>query len=185
MKVRRIAPLFIVVLLGCGYLRSLFPHQSPLEEDTSIVFPQFYEQIPVEVGARGGTYELDGEMLRALVIASNDYIPPEAKDLPCHDRQEAQFYRVIRQGNIIFIYIHENHAYCGNPYPMRHSGAKYAISTDGRILRRLIGDQPERPSESVQPDDGGRWEESTEIGVSPTFDAIWNSPQDGGSPDAG
>ena len=41
-----------------------------------------------------------GEMLRALVIASNDYIPPNVGDPLCHDKQEAQFYRVIRQKSI-------------------------------------------------------------------------------------
>lgn len=168
-----------VMLLGCGYLRSFFPQRAPLEEDKSIVFPQFHERFPIEVGARGEPYELDGEMLSALVIASNDYTPPEARGLPCHDRKEAQFYRVIRRGDIIFVYIHENHAYCGNPYPVRHSGGKYAISTDGRILRRLIGGQPERPIEREIPDDSGRWIKA-EPGVSSEFDAIWNSPGDGG-----
>ncbi|HSP81790.1 MAG TPA: hypothetical protein VLQ93_24940, partial [Myxococcaceae bacterium] len=147
-----------------------------------------FESIPIEVGAGDKPYELSGEVLRAFVIASNDYIPPDVGDLPCHDRQEAQLYRLIRQGDIIFVYIHENHAYCGHPYPVRHSGAKYAISTDGRILRRLLGAQPDGPIEREAPDDGGRWIRA-EPGVSSEFDAIWNAPQDGGtapsSPDGG
>jgi hypothetical protein len=177
-KVQRIALVLAVTLMGCGYLRSLFPHRVPVEDDRSITFPQFYEHAPVEVGAGGASYELDGEMLRALVIASNDYLPPDARDLPCADRKEAQFYRVIRQGNVIFVYIHENFAYCGRQYPVRHDGAKYAISTDGRILRRLLGGQPERPIELETPDDGGRWI-SAEPGVSSVFD--YDAPWDGGT----
>lgn len=180
MKMRGISLMLAVSLLGCGYLRGLFPHQTPVEDDRSIVFPRFFEHAPVEVGAPGRPYELDGEMLQALVIASNDYIPPDARNLPCPSRREAQFYRVIRQEDIIFVYIYENHAYCGRQYPVRHSGGKYAISTDGRILRRLIGDQPESPLERETPDDGGQGL-SAEPGVSSEFDAIWNSPRDGGT----
>jgi hypothetical protein len=177
---RTILLLLAVSLLGCGYLQSLFPQRVLVEDDRSIVFPRFFERVPIEVGAGGEPYELDGEMLRALVIAANDYTPPDLKNLPCHDRQEAQFYRVIRQGSTIFVYIYENHAYCGNPYPMRHSGGRYAISTDGRILRRLLDGQPERPLEPETPDDGGRWI-SAEPGTSAEFDAIWNTPRDGGT----
>jgi hypothetical protein len=180
MKMQRIFLVLAAMLAGCGYLRSLFAHRVPVEDDRSIAFPRFFESVPTEVGARDEPYELDGEALRALVIASNDYIPPSAGGLPCHDRQEAQLYRLIRQGDIIFVYIYENHAYCGHPYPVRHSGAKYAISTDGRILRRLIGDQPEDPIERETPDAGGRWIRA-EPGVSSEFDAIWNAPLDGGA----
>ncbi|HYO52013.1 hypothetical protein [Archangium sp.] len=184
MKMRGISLVLAVSLLGCGYLRSLFPHQAPVEDDRSIVFPRFLELVPVEVGAPGEPYELDGEMLQALVIASNDYIPPDARDLPCPSRREAQSYRVIRQGDIIFVYIYENHAYCGRQYPVRHQGGKYAISTDGRILRRLIGDQPEGPVEPETLNDGGRWIRA-EPGVSSEFDAIWNPLWDGGTAPTG
>jgi hypothetical protein len=182
MKLRTTPLLLVVALAGCGYLKSLFPHQAPLKDDTSIVFPRFFERIPVEVGAEGGTYEMDGEMLRALTIAANDYLPPGDKNLPCPSRRESQLYRVIRQGNIIFVYIHENFRYCGRQYPVRHSGSRYAISTDGRILRRLIGDQPEGPIEPPTLD-SGQWEKA-EPGVSSEFDALWNPQLDGGT-DAG
>ncbi|HEX8441620.1 hypothetical protein [Archangium sp.] len=177
-KVQRIALVLAVTLMGCGYLRSLLPHRVPVEDDSSIKFPRFYERIPVAVGVQDEMYELDGEMLRALVIAFNDYLPTNAGDLPCADRREAQSYRVIRQGRIIFVYIHENFVYCGRQYPVRHSGAKYAISTDGRVLRRLIGDQPEGPIELEAPDDGGRWIRA-EPGVSSVFD--YSPRRDGGT----
>jgi hypothetical protein len=182
MKIQRISLVFAVTLLGCGYVRSLFPHRAPLEDDKSIVFPQFFEHAPVKVGVQSEPYEMDGEMLRALVIASNDYLPSDDKDLPCPGRKEAQFYRVIRQGSIIFVYIYWNHAYCGYKYPAFDSGVKYAISTDGRILRRLLDGQPEGPILPETPDeDGGRWIRA-EPGVSSEFDAIWNRPDGGTAP---
>jgi hypothetical protein len=181
----RTTPLLLVVALaaGCGYLRNLFPHRTPVKDDTSILFPRFFEHLPVEVGTEGQMYEMDGETLRALAIASNDYLPPDDKDLPCPSRRGSQLYRVIRQENIIFVYIHENFLLCGRQYPVRHSGSRYAISTDGRILRRLIGDQPEEPIAPETPDDGGRWIRA-EPGFSSEFEARWNSQLDGGT-DAG
>ena len=76
-------------------------------------------------------YELDGELLRAVMIATRDLLGSNTADLlgpsstqPCRSRMEAQSYRVIREGNIIFVYIYENHLYCGRPYPAPDSGAK-------------------------------------------------------------
>ncbi len=185
MKTQELSLVLVVSLLGCGYLHNLFPHQAPLDEDKSIVFPQFFEYDPIKLGARGEPYELDGEMLRALVVASNDFLPSDDSDLPCPSRKEAQFYRVIRQEDIIFVYIYENHAYCGRKYPALDSGVKYAIRTDGRILRRLFDGQPERPIEPETPDDSGRWI-SAEPGDTSGFDAIRNPPPppaaDGGFP---
>jgi hypothetical protein len=178
MTVRSIPLLCAFTLLGCGYLRSLTAHSTPVQNDESILFPQFFEQAPVEVGVRGEPFELDGEMLRALTLASNDYISEEREDAPCQSKKEAQFYRVIRQGNVIFVYIHENFALCGRQYPARHSGARYAISTEGRILRRLIGDMPERPLETPRTEDAG-WSEA-EPGVSSVFGSTMTP-----SPDAG
>lgn len=161
--------LFFTVLTGCGYLRGLFSRQDSPREDTSVVFPRFFDRPPIKVGTENTTYELDGEMLRALSIAAADYLPSEDKDLPCPSRREAQLYRVIRQGDILFVYVHENFRHCGRQYPVRHSGAKYAITRDGRILRRLIGEQSESPLDLRTPDDGGRWEQA-EPGVSAEFD---------------
>ncbi|MGZ3459077.1 MAG: hypothetical protein ACXU86_11300, partial [Archangium sp.] len=168
-------------VLGCGYLGSRLPFETPTEDDKSIVFQEFFKHVAVEVGAKGEPYELDGEMLRALVIASNDYLPSDNRDIPCPSRKEAQFYRVIRQGSIIFVLITWNHAYCGYQYPPGlGEGMMYAISADGRILRRLVEGQPSGPIEPETPDDGGRWIKA-EPGVSLTFDAIWNPLRDGGT----
>lgn len=166
----------IASLTGCMRTRSL----APMEDDKSIIFPQFFENSPISVGEHDAPYELDGQVVHALALAANDYLPQGDEKVPCSNRQEAQFYRVIRKGDIIFIYIYENHAYCGRQYPARESGAKYAISTDGRILRRVLDGLPDSPPSpaATAPEDGGF---SAELGVSPTFEATWNAPRDGGT----
>ncbi len=182
---RASVPLILAsTLVAC--VRAPSPPSTPVQEDPSITFPQFFDKEALTVGTEGKSYELDGEMLRALTIAINDFLPSESHETPCWRRREAQLYRVIRQQNIIFIYIHENHVHCGRAYPALDSGAKYAISSDGRILRRLLDGQEGGPFDRVrEPGDAGF---IAEPGTSPTFDALWNSPaspttrdvQDGG-----
>jgi hypothetical protein len=181
-------PLLIAVTLSaCAWFQS--PPSVPVEDDKSVTFPQFFERDALALGAAGEPYELDGETLRAVTIAANDFLPPESQDTPCWHRRESQFYRIIRQQNIIFIYIHENHEHCGRAYPALDSGAKYAISMDGRILRRILDGQEGGPFDVVTPEkaDAGF---IAEPGTSPTFEATWNTPassapaagQDGGPP---
>jgi hypothetical protein len=117
-----------------------------MEEDLSIVFPRFYEQATVSVGQGSEPFELDGETLRAISVAAQDLLPPVSKSTPCGSRLEARRYRVIRQGSIIFVRIDESPAYCGRMGPSMDSGANYAISTDGRILRRVIDGELDRAS---------------------------------------
>lgn len=147
----------MLFVLGC-VLTTCVPHLGPrpvpVEDDRSIVFPQFFEQTAVEVGAQGAPYEMEGVVLQAIMIAANDFLPPSAKERPCWDRQEAHRYRVIRQGNVIFVRIDEDPASCGGGYVPLDSGAKYAISTDGRILRRVVDGEPEGPLEPATPDAG-------------------------------
>jgi hypothetical protein len=181
MKLQKLPLVLAASLLGCGYLGSRLPFETPSEDDKSIVFPEFFERVPVEVGAKGEPYELDGEMLRALVIASNDYLPSDARDLPCPSRKEAQTYRVIRQGSIIFVLITWNYAYCGYQYPPGFGeGMMYAISADGRILRRLVEGQPSGPIEPESPD-AGRRRIKAEPGVSDEFESMWYTRRDGGT----
>jgi hypothetical protein len=138
-----------VILAGCAQHRG--PPPVPVEDDPSIVFPPPSAQAPVQVGSGGVPYELDGVVLRALMIAANHYRPPGGKDQPCWVRQEAQRYEIIRQGDIIFVDISEDLAFCGLAYISLDSGATYAISTDGRILRRVDGAHPDRIMGSVSP----------------------------------
>jgi hypothetical protein len=114
-----------------------------VENDTSIVFPRFFEQPAIEVGTEGSAAELDGVTLRAIMLAANDYLPAGDEDRPCWKRLEAQRYRVIRQGTIVFVHIEDDPELCGLQYITLDSGVSYAISTDGRILRRVFGGSPE------------------------------------------
>ncbi len=168
-------------------VRSPYPTPVRVEEDTSIRFPPFFDQAAVEVGSGGAPYELDGVTLRALAIAANDFLPPGGRNRPCEYRQESQRYRVLRQGDIIFIYILPDYEYCGAPRPL-DGGVRYAISTDGRILRRLFDGEPEEPLPPVDLDAGG-WVPARP-GVPSGYDELLNAPpslppesRDGG-PDA-
>lgn len=146
------------ILAGC--VRSPNSRTVPLENDRSVVFPSFFEHAAIEVGSGQKPYELDGVLLRAIMIAANDFIPPSDEERPCWGMQEAYRYRVLRQGNIIFVHISEDLEYCGMQYISVDTGAKYAISTDGRILRRLLGTEPDGTFSTGLPDtlsdaDGG------------------------------
>lgn len=169
-----------VILTGC--IRSHAPHPVSVGNDRSIIFPNFFEHSPTKVGSEQQAYELDGTLLRAIRIAADDFLPPGGDDQPCWDRQEAHRYRVIRQGDIIFVRITEDVDYCGLSYVSVDSGAKYAISTDGRILRRLVGAEPENPSTPQTPDAGVPGA-SSESGLSPLQQpAPPDAGTDGGSP---
>lgn len=173
---------FALTLPACAWFQS--SPSVPVENDRSVTFPQFFERDALAVGAAGEPYELDGETLKALTIAANDYLPPSDRDTPCWKRREAQLYRIIRQQNIIFIYIHENFVYCGRTYPALDSGVKYAISTDGRILRRIIDGQEGGlvGEAAIEKSDAGF---VGELGTSPTFEALWNTPATSGHSDGG
>ncbi len=140
-----------VILTSCVLQGTRSP---VIENDNSIAFPQFFAHSAIKVGSESVPYELDGVTLQAILIAANDFLPPGKKERTCWDRQEAYQYRVIRQGEIIFVDISEDIAFCGLKYVSVDSGAQYAISTDGRILRRLLGAEPEGPVNPALPDAG-------------------------------
>jgi hypothetical protein len=178
----------LLLALGCTLTTCVLrpgPRPVPVEDDRSIIFPQFFEQTAVEVGTQGASYELEGVVLKAVMIAANDFLPPSAKERPCWDTQEAHRYRVIRQGNVIFVRIDEDPGFCGGGYVPLDSGAKYAISTDGRILRRVVDGEPEGPFEPVTID-AGKPPTPGEIFDSSAWDAgPLPGPLDGGLPGEG
>ncbi len=130
----------ILSLFGCVTRDERHP------EDASIVFPSFHGHVPVHLDASEGGFELDGRVLRALQLAADDFLPPGGKGTPCWARQEAHSYRVVRQGDVLFVRIDENPVACGRELPALHSGARYAISLDGRILKRLLDGEPDGTS---------------------------------------
>ncbi|MBN1207925.1 MAG: hypothetical protein JXB05_23885 [Myxococcaceae bacterium] len=174
----------VVVSASCAWPHR--PRPVLVENDTSIVFPSFFASAAVDVGAGGAPSELDGVVLRAIMIAANDFLPPGDASQPCWDRQEAYRYRVIRQGDIIFVRIIEDLEHCGSQYVSVDTGAKYAISIDGRILRRLIGAEPEGDSNLQLPDAGhqGTALEQHDGGtpLAPSHPTPLPTAPDGGSP---
>ncbi|RKH77679.1 hypothetical protein D7X99_30735 [Corallococcus sp. AB032C] len=88
---------------------------------------------------------LDGNLLGAVQVAMEDFFPKQSKDTPCWGRPEAYRYRVIRQDDVFFILIHEAPNACSNAFICVDTGARYAVSLDGRILRRSVGAEPEAP----------------------------------------
>lgn len=183
---RRMSLALVLLLAGCSRLSS--PPPVPVGDDRTIVFPSFFERAASPVGGEGALYELDGVTLRAVMIAANDFLPPGAKNPACPNRQEAQSYRVLRQGDILFVYVYENEAYCGGSSLSLDSGAKYAISTDGRILRRVLDGHPEEGAPAFEGTDAGPRKVPSRPGVTPAYDSVWNPPppdvmsgaQDGG-----
>ncbi|WP_224365632.1 hypothetical protein [Hyalangium versicolor] len=135
-------------------------------------------------------YEMDGVLLKAIMIAAQDFLPSSSPEQPCWLQPESYRYRLIRQGEIIFVWIDEDLAKCGRSAPSLDSGAAYAIRTDGRILRRLLGSQTgELLGPATSPQDGGIRGTSTEVG-SATAGVNWNGlapllpVTDGGAPGA-
>ncbi|MCP3136849.1 hypothetical protein [Pyxidicoccus xibeiensis] len=155
MVLRTSALTLFLLLSGCA--RRPEPLASPVVNDKSVTFPLTAARDAVKVAAPGQAYELDGELLRALTIAANDLFPPGASASECRNLREAHTFRVIRQEGIIFVYIDEDLEYCGHRFPAMDSGAKYAISGDGRILRRVVDgiDEDDGVWRLKTPDGGG------------------------------
>jgi hypothetical protein len=130
---------------------------SRLDEDKSIVFPSVLSLGSTPVDEQGKMYELDGVTLQALRVATQDFLPHGSEEGPCWRRPEGHRYVIIRKDNIIFVQIYADTASCMRGLMMLDYGGEYAISTDGRILRRrLPGDPDDSPaSQTSQPDDGG------------------------------
>ncbi|WP_147444675.1 hypothetical protein [Corallococcus sp. CA053C] len=108
------------------------------------MFPPFYAQSALQVGAEAKVYALDGRLLQAVRAAMDDFIPPGSREeRPCWGKPESYRSRVIREGDIFFILIHEDPDACGAQYVGVDTGARYAVSIDGRILRRSVGAEPD------------------------------------------
>jgi hypothetical protein len=163
-------------------MRSTWPGPAPLENDQSVAFPRFSEHPAVEVGTGAVPYELDGVVLKAIMIAMNDYVRPGARDPTCMGSPEAHRYRVIRQENIIFVRIDEDLEFCGLQYLSLDSGARYAISTDGRILRRAYYGGPEKVLETDVMDTAAQGDGSAPVQQDGGTAPVAPGPPDASSP---
>ncbi|MCY1040501.1 hypothetical protein OV208_04130 [Corallococcus sp. bb12-1] len=139
----------LVVILFVGCVRGSRPEPVPVEDDRSIVFPSFSDADVAEVQPSQRPYVLEGALLQALMVATQDFLPPTSKDVPCQHRPEAQRYQVLRRDDLYFIHISEDPTVCGKTYPSLDSGAWYAIGRDGRIRRRVLDGMPDAPVDAL------------------------------------
>ncbi|MCP3136976.1 hypothetical protein [Pyxidicoccus xibeiensis] len=146
---------------------------SPLDEDPSIVFPKFFSQPAQRVGASGIIHDLDGVTFQALRVAADDFLPVPSRSGACWERQAAHRYRVIREADIIFVRIDMDPAACDLKVLPLDSGVEYAISLDGRILRRRFDGEPQSATEV--PDAGASIDAGEPGPVSPVG-ATWGEP---------
>jgi hypothetical protein len=139
MKAKSFALLLIVMTVGCLQHRAWFEHQ-----DASVRMPSYDF---IMAGA-----SIDGPTLRALKVAADDFFPAWGPLRACIDTPEAHRYYAVRRGEIIYVAILQDPGHCGRAYSSLDSGGRYAISVDGRILRRLLDGEPDLGSPE---EDGG------------------------------
>ncbi|WP_224361102.1 hypothetical protein [Hyalangium versicolor] len=101
----------------------------PEYQDPSIQLPVFNYDLALDT-------DLDGNTLQAIRIAADDFLEPDPAGLPCESKQASHRYRALRQGEVIFVRIDYKPENCGQSTRLLDAGATYAISVDGRILRR-------------------------------------------------
>jgi hypothetical protein len=178
MRTRALTLMWAVCTASC--VRSPFPAKVPVEDDRTVAFPAFHERSATSVGESGKHYTWDGELLQAVLIATNDFLPHRTRDVPCGSRLESQRYHVIREGTVIFVYIYEDEGRCGGGYVSLDSGAKYAISAEGRILRRVFDGQPDQPLDGLDLDGGVPARPGVVPGYEPQDASSFSDEQDGG-----
>jgi hypothetical protein len=152
---RTLLPSLIALLLvTCA--RSPVSHPPPHQYDESIRFPKALESPGLRLGRSEQRVRMDGAIVQAMMTAAQDFIPPHSEKFPCWTKPADFLFDVIREGDIIFVAISPDYFAQGcelEPAPMDW-GAKYAISTAGRILRRMDDAEPDGTSPPSSPDAG-------------------------------
>lgn len=177
MKTKSLAILLIAISMGCIHRRGWLQHQ-----DSRIPMPDYHAIMT------GGP--IDGPTLRALQLAANDFFPSWGPLRACIDTPEAHRYYAVRRDEVIYVAILQDPGYCGRAYSSLDSGVRYAISVDGRILRRLLDGEPELDT----PEDGGAEDAGSEpasldggatvidVTIPPDARVSFPGSVDGGSP---
>jgi hypothetical protein len=149
--------LFLSTLLLSACTRGVGSPPTTSKQDTSIVFPKLFEEESIVLGKPGVNYNMDGASLQALMVAVNDFLPRTSPYEPCWSKPSAHRFLITRRGDIIFIDIYADIFACDWKLLGMDYGARYAISLDGRILRRLAEGEPDGspPAPPPEPRDGG------------------------------
>lgn len=129
-------------------------------QDRSIRVPAFDARTKLDT-------TIDGPTLQAIRLAAEDYAPPTSEPRACAHTQAAQLYKVSHQGDIIFVQVSRNPEACGGQGLALDAAARYAISRDGRILRRVLDGEPD----NTEPEDAGEppLSRSEELDASASF----------------
>ncbi|MFY1826936.1 hypothetical protein ACN47A_13535 [Myxococcus fulvus] len=159
------------------------------QEDLSGSFPEALGGPATSLQSEVQPSVVDGATLRALSIAANDFLPLEARAGSCWNRQESYRYRVFRQGEVFFVSISSDSEACGPEPRMMDGGARYAISIEGRILRRHFDGEPEAIANPPRSPDAGSPASLPDADI-PVGDTTWGAPMesvpsswlDGGTP---
>ncbi|CAM4399246.1 hypothetical protein [Corallococcus exiguus] len=164
-----------VLCFGC-MRREASPSDSLASEDRSIVFPEMFAREALTIGAPGQPYSLEGNLLRAMVVAADDFLPRQQEGLSCWSKREAHRFRLLREGDIVFIRMDLDPRACEPGRLLLDGGVTYAVRlSDGRILRRLHDGEPDGTRAPVSPDAGvptGPSNPSIPVG-----DTSWGEPQ--------
>lgn len=99
--------------------------------DLSVQLPVFNPELKLDT-------DLDGQTLQAIQIAADDFLRADPKDTSCASKQSSHRYRALRQGDVIFVRIDYKPENCGQTTGMLDGGATYAISAEGKMLRRNL-----------------------------------------------
>lgn len=179
------ASLCCMILTGCAHgpcnaLGSLFgcactaKRPQPEFEDLTIKPPDFDGGLQADV-------DVDGYTLQAIRVAADDFLDPDPNVVPCRAKQVSHSYQARREGDIIFVRIDFKPANCGREFGVLDGGATYAVSVDGRILRRFIDGMVPYEEKRAPPDTGIKDDGLTP--AQPPDQAVPTSPQDKASVD--
>lgn len=113
-------------LLGCDCVSK---REQPEYQDLSVQLPVFDSELALDT-------DLDGQTLQAIRIAADDFLDADPKEQSCPRKQSSHRYRAVRRGDVIFVRIDYKPENCGQTVGMLDAGATYAISAEGKLLRR-------------------------------------------------
>jgi hypothetical protein len=115
-------------LLGCDCVSK---REQPEYQDLSVQLPVFDSELALDT-------DLDGQTLQAIRIAADDFLDADPKEQSCASKQSSHRYRAVRRGDIIFVRIDYKPENCGQTVGMLDAGATYAVSAEGKLLRRNL-----------------------------------------------
>ncbi|NNC07794.1 hypothetical protein HJC10_33735 [Corallococcus exiguus] len=165
-----------VLCAGC-MRREANPSDSLASEDRSIVFPEMFAREALTVAAPGQPYSLEGGLLQAMLVAADDFLPRQPEGRSCWSRREAHRFRLLREGDIVFIRMDLDPRACEPGGLSLDGGVTYAVRlSDGRILRRLHDGEPEGPLGPGGPDAGVPTGPSDHPSI-PVGDTSWGQQQ--------